>query len=82
MSKETTPPISISENTRVRLPLLMLLAIVGSAAGGAVIANTGREKLAEHDRRIMRMEEALADMRDVKRDVEWLRKIFEAKPRE
>lgn len=82
MQQDTTPPINLSENTRVRMPLLMMLTVVGSVAAGAMVINSGREKLADLDRRMMRVEESIGIVRDVQKDVEWLRKLFEAKPRE
>lgn len=77
MSSESSPAISLSERTRVRMPLLMMLAVVGAVAGAAVTVSSDRGRLDEIDRRLRTAEEVLRELRDVKRDVEWIRRILE-----
>lgn len=82
MSGESTPPVSLSERTRVRMPLLMLIAVIGSVAGAAVSISSDRGRLDDMDRRLRVIEDAVREFRDVRRDVEWIRRILEQERRE
>ncbi|HSV73445.1 MAG TPA: hypothetical protein VLH79_06775 [Chthonomonadales bacterium] len=82
--KETLPPITVGEQTKVRLPLAMLLALLGFVAAGAVVISTDRASVADHTTqladqaaRLRKLEDAQGDIRVMKNDVEWIRKTLE-----
>ncbi len=84
MSNETTPSISLSERTKVRLPLVMLVAIVGAVAAAAIdrsniltSVEAQRAKLVEQDERLRRLELAQAEIAVMRNDVLWIRRALE-----
>jgi len=84
MSNETTPSISLSERTKVRLPLVMLVAIVGAVAAAAIdrsniltSVEAQRAKIAEQDERLRRLEVAQAEIAVMRNDVLWIRRALE-----
>lgn len=79
--------VSVSEQTRVRLPLLMLLSIVVTTALATVAWSAIKSDIAvisratddqelrmkDHELRLKELEKAQADIAVIKNDVRWLR---------
>jgi len=88
MSSDTTPPISLGEQTKVRMPLLMLVGLLAAVASATVAITTIRAgteshtlQLAVHDERLNKLEAAQADLALVKNDVNWIRRTLEQRDR-
>lgn len=78
MSSNST--VNVSEQMKVRMPLLVLLSIIGATAAATVAWSAIKTDLAEaarsssdHETRIKELERAQADIAVIKNDVRWLR---------
>ena len=78
---ETTVPITVTENTR--LPLKLVLTLLGLAVAGAATTAVMKFQLSDHERRIAKVEvdhatehDVLIELRD---DVKFLRQAVEHK---
>ena len=85
---ETQPPFSIGDQTKVRMPLLMLLGLLGVVASATIAWSTLRAtgedhtaQLVAHDARITKLEANQADIAVMRNDVMWIRKTLEARDR-
>lgn len=83
-SDRTTLPFNLSEQTRVRLPLVLLLALLGVVASAAIVWNGDHRTVADqamvlvaHDQRLRRLEESQTSIAVMQRDVDWIRKAIE-----
>jgi hypothetical protein len=84
VKEESAPPINLSEHTRVRLPMLMLVAILASVGSAAAVMATHwaalaehTVKLTEHHIRLQKLEESQMGILVMKNDVEWIRRHIE-----
>ena len=90
-SSDTSPPISISDRTVVRLPLLVLVSLLGFAGSIALgygnlktdIESSAQERAhlaqrqEEQAERIKALERTIADVPLIKNDVQWIRETME-----
>jgi hypothetical protein len=84
MSAETTPPIRLSDQTKIRLPLAMLIALVGIAATAAVVWSGDHKAVQEIpmiELRVRKLEDGAAAIAVMQRDIEWIRKRLEREDR-
>lgn len=91
MSQENNTTFNIGEQTRIRLPLVMLLGLISVVAAGAVIFASLRgadssaveqlaghsRLLAEHNDRLRKLEEGQAAIAVIQNDVGWIRRELE-----
>lgn len=80
----SSPPIELSEQQRVRIPLAMLIALLGTCAAGAFawasITNAVtvmQRELAAHDERIKKLEDNQQEIAAVRTNVDWIKRTME-----
>ena len=85
---ENSLPFNLSDTTKVRLPLVMLLGLVGFVASATLawsslrsIADGNSNRLTAHDIRLDRLEANQADIAVMRNDVLWIRKTLEQRDR-
>jgi hypothetical protein len=83
-SDRTSPPITLADQTKIRLPLVMLLSLLALVATAAVVWSGDHNavadhasQLATHDSRIRKLEEEQTDIAVMKNDVRWIRSTLE-----
>lgn len=81
---DTTPPISLSEQTKVRMPFLMLIGLLGVAATasiawtnlrGAAVVNA--EEISNHEARLTKLEASATEISVMRNDIMWIRRTME-----
>lgn len=84
MSESKSPTLQVDEKTKVRLPLLILLALLGTVATAAGAwsmhsskIGTLQDSAAQHEKRILKIEEQVQDIAVIKNDVQWIRRELE-----
>lgn len=84
----TSPPFNLGEQTKVRLPLLMLLGLLAVVASAAVVWSGDHNAVAEHaatlsdhESRLKQVESSRTDIEVVKNDVQWIRRTIEQQQR-
>jgi hypothetical protein len=83
MSNETTPPIRLSDQTKIRLPLAMLIGLIGIAATAAVIWS-GDHRIVQElpaqvgaiETRVRKLEDSQTEIAVMKNDVRWIRQAI------
>lgn len=80
----TSAPFNLGDQTKVRLPLVMLLTLLAFVASAAVVWSGDHSALADHattlsthDQRIRKLEENQADIAVMRNDVLWIRRTLE-----
>lgn len=80
MSNPNQTPYTIAPESRVRLPIALLFALVASAASAAFAVAMHRSEVADHTRtlanheqRLERVEASQADLAVIRNDVRWIR---------
>jgi 5-bromo-4-chloroindolyl phosphate hydrolysis protein len=78
---ETSPGFSVSEKTKVSIPLAALISLLALTATAAIGYTTLKisdsdqtAKILEHDVRIKRLEESVSKIELVQNDVAWIRR--------
>lgn len=82
------PQFNFSDDTRVRLPLVMLVSLLALVAGSAIVWSGDhaavaehRTKLDDHAARLRTLEESQTDFAVMKNDVKWIRATLEQQSR-
>ena len=88
MNTPDAPHVNISELTKVRLPLVMLLTLLGVVAAAAALWREDRGMLFQHSKtlsvqesRIRVLEEAQIKIGILENNVEWIRAHLERRER-
>lgn len=91
MSEKTeriVPQFNFSDETRIRLPLVMLLSLLAVVAASAVVWSGDHSAVAEHKlkledhaARLRALEESQTDFAVMKNDVKWIRSTLEQQAR-
>lgn len=81
---DSTPPLSISNNTNVRMPLALFVGLVGVCLAGAVAWANMSGQVAEIPAiktRLDAHDAALSQLKVMANDIEWMRKYLEVEQR-
>ncbi len=82
--EDSSPPIKISSNTNIRIPLALLIGLVGVCLAGAVAwANLSGEvsKIPAIENHLAANDVALSQLKVMANDIEWMRKYLEVEQR-
>lgn len=82
--QDSTPPIKLSNSTNVRMPLVLLIGLVGVCLAGALAwANVSGEvaKIPGIEAHLTANDAALSQLKVMANDIEWMRKYLEVEQR-